>query len=104
MYEGHFNYEITKKNILAASKKSKKIGRTYTDDFQPSCNNYFFSFLIKEMNIPLSVSFKCTYIREYFTYKYGVNFKDTPTHCDEVEQENLKKLLLKLNCNRAVKI
>ena len=104
MYEGHFNYEITKKNILATSKKSKKIGRTYSDDFQPSCNSCFFRFLIEEMSIPLPVPFKCTYIREYFTYKYGVNFKDTPTHCDEVEQENLKKLLLKLNCNRTVKI
>ncbi len=104
MYEGHFYYEITKKNILAASKKSNKIGRTYTDDFQPSCNNCFFRFLIEAAEIPLSVPFKCTYIREYFTYKYGVNFKDTPTHCDEVEQNNLKKLLLKLNCSRAVKI
>ena len=104
MYEGHFNYEITKKNILAASKKSKKIGRTYSDDFPPSCSSCFFRFLIEQTSIPFTMPFKCTYIREYFTYKYGVNFKDTPTHCDEVEQENLKKLLLKLNCNRTVKI
>lgn len=104
MYEGHFNYEITKKNILDASKKSKKIGITYDDGLQPSCNSCFFRFLVEEINIPLSVPFKCTYIREYFTYKYGVNFKDTPTHCDEVEQENLKKLLLKLNYTRTVKI
>ena len=104
MYEGHFNYEITKKNILAASKKSKKIGRTYSDDFPPSCSSCFFRFLIEQTSIPFIMPFKCTYIREYFTYKYGVNFKDTPTHCDEAEQENLKKLLLKLNCNRTVKI
>lgn len=104
MYEGHFNYEITKKNILAASKKSKKIGRTYSDYFPPSCSSCFFRFLIEQTSIPFTMPFKCTYIREYFTYKYGVNFKDTPTHCDEAEQENLKKLLLKLNCNRTVKI
>lgn len=104
MYEGHFNYEITKKNILAASKKSKKIGRAYSDDFPPSCSSCFFRFLIEQTSIPFTMPFKCTYIREYFTYKYGVNFKDTPTHCDEAEQENLKKLLLKLNCNRTVKI
>jgi hypothetical protein len=104
MYEGNFNYEITKKNILDASKKSKKIGRTYDDGLQPSCSNCFFRFLLEEMSIPLSVPFKCTYIREYFTYKYGVNFKDTASHCDEVEQNNLNKLLLKLNCNRTVKI
>lgn len=104
MYEGHFNYEITKKNILAASKKSKKIGRTYSDDFPPSCSSCFFRFLIEQTSIPFTMPFKSTYIREYFTYKYGVNFKDTPTHCDEAEQENLKKLLLKLNCNRTVKI
>ena len=104
MYEGHFNYEITKKNILAASKKSKKIGRTYSDDFPPSCSSCFFRFLIEQTSIPFTMPFKCTYIREYFTYKYGVNFKDIPTHCDEAEQENLKKLLLKLNCNRTVKI
>ena len=104
MYEGNFNYEITKKNILDASKKSKKIGRTYDDGLQSSCSNCFFRFLLEEMNVPLSVPFKCTYIREYFTYKYGVNFKDTASHCDEVEQSNLNKLLLKLNCNRTVKI
>lgn len=104
MYEGHFNYEITKKNILDALKKSKKVGITYSDDFMPSCNICFFRFLIEEINIPLSMLFKCTYIREYFTYKYGVNFKDTTTHCDKVEQENLKKLLLKLNYTRTVKI
>lgn len=104
MYEGNFNYEITKKNILDASKKSKKIGRTYDDGLQPSCSNCFFRFLIEEMSIPLSVPFKCTYIREYFTYKYGVNFKDTVSHCDEVEQNNLNKLLLKLNYTRTVKI
>ena len=102
MYEGHFDYEITKKNILDASKKSKKIGRTY-DDGIPSCNNCFFRFLLGEMSVPLSVPFKCTYIREYFTYKYGVNFKDTASHCDEVEQNNLKKLLSKLN-TRTTKI
>lgn len=102
MYEGNFNYEITKKNILDASKKSKKIGRTYDDG--PSCNSCFFRFLIEEMDIPMYVPFKCTYIREYFTYKYGVNFKDTPTYCDEVEQENLKRLLAKLNYSRTVKI
>ena len=100
MYEGNFNYEITKKNILDASKKSKKIGRTY-DDGITSCSNCFFRFLLEEMSIPLSVPFKCTYIREYFTYKYGVNFKDTASHCDEVEQNNLKKLLSKLNTRTA---
>ena len=99
MYEGNFNYEITKKNILDASKKSKKIGSGIT-----SCSNCFFRFLLEEMSIPLSVPFKCTYIREYFTYKYGVNFKDTASHCDEVEQNNLNKLLFKLSCNRMVKI
>lgn len=102
MYENHFKYEITKKNILAASKKSKKVGKIFAD--QAACSDCFFKFLLDEMEIPLSVPFKCTYIREYFTYKYGVNFKDTPTHCDEVEQNNLNKLLSKLNCNRTVKI
>ena len=51
MYEGNFNYEITKKNILDASKKSKKIGRTY-DDGITSCSNCFFRFLLEEMSIP----------------------------------------------------
>ena len=70
MYEGHFNYEITKKNILAASKKSKKIGRTYSDDFPPSCSSCFFRFLIEQTSIPFTMPFKSTYIREYFTYKF----------------------------------
>lgn len=102
MYEGNFKYIITKKNILNASKKSRIIGRTVGDDGYDSCDKCFFRFLLDEVLLP--IPFKCTYIREYFTYKYGINFKDTATHCDEVETNNLKKLLFKLNCGRMVKI
>ena len=51
----------------------------------------------------INVLCKCTYIREYFTCKYGVDFKNI-SHCDYEEQKALKKVISQIHGRKAVKI
>jgi hypothetical protein len=100
MYEDILNVQITKEHILKAARKSKHVGRT-ADNLLYTCGKCFFKYLSDIVD--LSAYFcNCTYIREYFTYKYGVDFKHI-THCNEVEQRKLEMLLQKIS-GRVTKI
>lgn len=103
MYENNLSIKITKKQILAAARKSLHVGRIFHPDYPGEpCNKCFFHELIKEVG-NINVLCKCTYIREYFTCKYGVDFKNI-SHCDHEELKALKKVLSQIRGRKAVKI
>ena len=103
MYENELSIKITKKQILAAARKSLHVGKIFDMKHQGEpCNKCFFHELIKEVG-NINVLCKCTYIREYFTCKYGVDFKNI-SHCEKKKKKALKKVISQIHGRKAVKI
>lgn len=98
-----FKYEITKHQILSAAKKSKIVGRTYEPNGEHKCDNCFFHNLIDEAGGFSDILCKCTYIRDYLTKFYKVDFEHIG-HCGGEETMAVKHVLSKLQSDRAIRI